>query len=368
MKAPKPYLSQLHFGDNVTASDIRATVCAGLALMLTPIQGSPEAIVQTLTPVLTSMKGWMATLPTDVRLVTTSIVLSVVLEAAKTWMAQVFSVEDDDIILKVFKAQFSVTKAGLSLYRGNHAFIIRLHDDIVRGDEWPWMMPAHIEALSVAKFRDMSVEDKLGWLRRLRGRCASAKNVKWCKTQTDVKPGVTSPSDSALMGTDNVPYAGTASLTIAAKLATVLTPVSPQAVQDARSAIQCMPPNDRLVATGILVDILKAMLSTEAILELEDKLVDVGKLDAIQIGIYGAHKDLLMHVHDRVLEKSLPAWMMPKSIKALSASGLRYQTLPVKVEVLRRLDGKKAVLANVQASMTSMMDGPLWASPRKWMH
>jgi hypothetical protein len=368
MKAPKPYLSQLHFGDNVTASEIRATVCAGLTLMLTPIPSSPEVIVHTLTPILTSMKAWMATLPQDFRLVTMSIVLSVVLEAAKTWMAQAFSVEDDDIVLKVFKAQFCITKAGLSLYKANHAFIVRLHDDIVRGDEWPWMMPAHIEALSVAKFRDMSVDAKLDWLRRLRGRCASAKNVKWCKTQTDVKPGRTSPSDSALMVTDNLPYTGTASQGITAHLNAALAVVSLKTVQEARAAIQCMPPNDRLVATGILVDILKATLSTESILQLEDKLVDVGKLDAIQIGIYASHKDLLVHVHDKILERALPAWMMPKSIKALSASGLRYQTLPVKVEVLRRLDGKKAVLANVQESMTRMMDGPLWESPRKWTH
>lgn len=365
MNRAKSYLEQRHFGDNATSSDVRATICAGLAPMMAPIPGGPDVVVRTLTPTLTAMKAWVGALPADVRLVAMSIVLSVVASASRTWLAAALRVDEDDVVLKVFKDLFGVSKTALSLHRANHELLVRLHDDIVRGDEWQWMMPAHIEALSVAKFRDLAVEEKLRFLRRLRGRSASAKNVKSCKAMAVVGAPV-SPGDSAWMSSDCAPYAATDSAVIAARLSELVGSAGVEDVQAARSAIQCMPPNDRLVATGLLVGLLKQKLSMEAILELEEKLAEVGRLDAIQIGLYVAHKELLVYLHDRIRRQALPAWMMPKSIKALSANGLRYQTLPVKVEVLRRLDGKKAVLANVQASMARLMDGPLWDSPRRW--
>lgn len=108
MIATKSYLSQSHFGDNATSADLRAHISAGLAVIAAPIQGGSELIVQTLAPTLTAMKVWVDGLPSDIRIVTKSIVFAVVADASRAWMAAALHGSEADVVLKVFKDLFGV--------------------------------------------------------------------------------------------------------------------------------------------------------------------------------------------------------------------------------------------------------------------
>ncbi len=300
MSAAKPYLEQRRFGDNVTSAAMRSATVERLQIAA-PIPGSPEYIRAGLTPVLQGWKASIEALPCGVRLVATSIFLSVVLDAAAAWLGAVFGTDGAGVVVRVFDDVFALTKERLSMFTANHALLVRLHDDIVNGDEWPWMMPAHIEALNVARFRGLAIEEKLAWLRRLRGRCASKKTVTWCKSQAAIDARRrTGPGEPVPAGG---PVVGTESAVLAATLQGLLGPGAAD-VQAARAAIRDMYPLDQLVAISLLVEAL--------------------------------------------------------------AKNLRLQTLPVKVEVLRRLDGRDGRPANVQKCMTDLMDGPVWDAPRKW--